>query len=38
VAEFFDIGQSRTLPWVRRPQAVALVAELADPERAGTRS
>jgi DNA invertase Pin-like site-specific DNA recombinase len=33
VAEFFDIGQSRTLVWARRPQAAALVAELADPER-----
>jgi site-specific DNA recombinase len=33
VAEFFDSGQSRTLPWPRRPQAAALVAALADPER-----
>jgi site-specific DNA recombinase len=33
VAEFFDSGQSRTLPWPRRPQAAALVAELADPDR-----
>jgi site-specific DNA recombinase len=33
VAEFFDIGQSRTLAWARRPQAAALVAELADPGR-----
>ena len=33
VAEFFDIGQSRTLAWARRPQAGALVAELADPDR-----
>jgi site-specific DNA recombinase len=33
VAEFFDIGQSRTLAWVRRPQAAALVAALADPDR-----
>jgi site-specific DNA recombinase len=33
VAEFFDSGQSRTLPWARRPQAVALVAQLADPDR-----
>jgi site-specific DNA recombinase len=32
-AEFFDIGESRTLPWARRPQAAALVAQLADPER-----
>jgi len=33
VAEFFDAGQSRTLPWARRPQAAALVAVLADPDR-----
>jgi len=33
VAEFFDIGQSRTLPWARRPQTAALVAALADPGR-----
>src|SRR6266702_7358799 len=33
VAEFFDIGQSRTLAWARRPQAAALVAALADPGR-----
>jgi site-specific DNA recombinase len=33
VAEFFDIGQSRTLAWARRPRAAALVAELADPDR-----
>ena len=33
VAEFFDVGQSRTLAWARRPQAAALVAELADPDR-----
>jgi DNA invertase Pin-like site-specific DNA recombinase len=33
VAEFFDIGQSRTLAWVRRPQAAALVAALVDPDR-----
>src|SRR5580704_6901110 len=32
-AEFFDSGESRTLPWARRPQAAALVAALADPER-----
>jgi site-specific DNA recombinase len=32
-AEFFDAGQSRTLPWARRPQAAALVAQLADPDR-----
>jgi site-specific DNA recombinase len=33
VVEFFDAGQSRTLPWARRPQAAALVAALADPDR-----
>ena len=32
-AEFFDTGESRELAWVRRPQAAALVAQLADPER-----
>ena len=31
--EFLDIGQSRTLVWSRRPQAAALVAALADPDR-----
>jgi site-specific DNA recombinase len=29
----FDTGYSRTLPWARRPQAAALVAALADPDR-----
>ena len=33
VAEFFDDGQSRTVAWGRRPQAAALVAQLADPNR-----
>ncbi|HUZ22760.1 MAG TPA: recombinase family protein [Streptosporangiaceae bacterium] len=33
VAEFFDAGQSRTLPWARRPEAAALVAAMADPDR-----
>ena len=33
VAEFFDIGYSRTLPWARRPQAAALVTALANPDR-----
>ncbi len=32
-AEFFDTAYSRTLPWARRPQAAALVAALADPDR-----
>jgi site-specific DNA recombinase len=29
VADFFDIGQSRSLPWARRPRAAALLAALA---------
>jgi hypothetical protein len=36
VAEFFDAGESR--PWARRPQAAALVAQLADRTGGGTRS
>ena len=32
-AEYFDSGQSRMLPWARRPQAAALVAAMADPGR-----
>jgi site-specific DNA recombinase len=32
-AEFFDAGQSRVLPWARRPQAAALLAAMADPGR-----
>ena len=33
VVEFFDAGQSRTVAWGRRPEAAALVAQLADPGR-----
>jgi site-specific DNA recombinase len=33
VAEFFDAGESRVLPWARRPRAAALVAAMADPDR-----
>jgi DNA invertase Pin-like site-specific DNA recombinase len=33
VIEFFDEGQSRSLPWSRRPQASALLAALRDPTR-----
>src|SRR6266568_308005 len=33
VAEYFDIGQSRSLPWARRPRAAQLLADLADPGR-----
>lgn len=32
-AEFFDAGQSRVLPWARRPQAAALLAAMADSDR-----
>jgi len=38
VAGFFDIGQSRVLPWALRPQAAALVAAMADPDAHSTRS
>lgn len=33
VAEFFDIGQSRSIPWKRRPEAEALLTRLRDPAR-----
>ncbi|GAA0739551.1 recombinase family protein [Dactylosporangium roseum] len=33
VAEYFDIGQSRSLPWPRRPRARLLLEALADPQR-----
>ena len=33
VAEFFDVGYSRRLPWAKRPQAAALLAALVGPER-----
>ena len=33
VAEYFDIGQSRSIPWRRRPQASALLRDLANPDR-----
>ena len=33
MAELFDVGESRTVAWARRPQAAALVAQLADPDR-----
>ena len=34
VAEYFDAGFSRRLPWADRPEAAALLAALADPDRA----
>jgi site-specific DNA recombinase len=33
VAEYFDAGQSRSVPWQRRPQANALLAQLKIPNR-----
>ncbi|CRK56783.1 Site-specific recombinase [Alloactinosynnema sp. L-07] len=33
VAEFFDIGQSRSVPWDRRHEAARLLAALKDPDR-----
>jgi DNA invertase Pin-like site-specific DNA recombinase len=33
VAEFFDVGTSRSLPWARRPQAAALLSAAKDPGR-----
>ena len=33
VAEYFDIGFSRSLPWKRRPQATALLDALRRPDR-----
>jgi len=33
VAEYFDIGQSRSLPWKRRPEAARLLKDLARKDR-----
>jgi DNA invertase Pin-like site-specific DNA recombinase len=33
VAEFCDVGESRSVAWGRRPQAAVVIAALADPER-----
>jgi hypothetical protein len=33
VAEYFDVGCSRRLPWPMRPQAGRLLADLASPDR-----
>ena len=33
VAQFFDIGQSRSLPWKRRPESLALLEAFKDPDR-----
>jgi site-specific DNA recombinase len=31
--EFFDVGQSRSLPWKRRPEASRLLDLVPDPDR-----
>ncbi|MFE0457920.1 hypothetical protein ACFW1A_01505 [Kitasatospora sp. NPDC058965] len=36
VAELFDVGHSRALPWARRPEAGALLAALTDPDPGGS--
>ncbi|WP_462187928.1 recombinase family protein, partial [Frankia sp. CcWB2] len=33
VAEYFDVGHSRSLPWKRRPQASLLLDALRNPDR-----
>jgi DNA invertase Pin-like site-specific DNA recombinase len=33
VTEFFDVGQSRSIPWKRRPEANALLIQLKNPDR-----
>ncbi|HEV8564610.1 MAG TPA: recombinase family protein [Actinomycetota bacterium] len=33
VPEFFDVGQSRSLPWKRRPEASRLLELLRSPDR-----
>jgi hypothetical protein len=33
VAEFFDVGQSRAVSWLRRPESARLLAALEDPDR-----
>lgn len=33
VADFFDIGYSRSVPWERRPESARLLAELKRPDR-----
>ncbi len=33
VAQFFDIGQSRSLPWKRRPESASLLEALKRPDR-----
>jgi site-specific DNA recombinase len=33
VAELFDVGYSRTVPWTKRPQAARLLEAVTDPDR-----
>ena len=33
VSEFFDVDKSRSVPWQRRPEATALLAQLGNPGR-----
>lgn len=33
VDEFFDVGQSRSIPWKRRPEAARLLATVKAPDR-----
>ena len=33
IAEYFDVGRSRALPWKRRPHAARLLTALRDPRR-----
>ncbi|WP_370219308.1 hypothetical protein [Kitasatospora sp. GAS1066B] len=33
MAQYFDVGHSLVVPWARRPEAAALVADLAYPRR-----
>ncbi len=35
-AQFFDVGQSRSLPWQRRPEASRLLSALRNPQRGFT--
>jgi hypothetical protein len=36
VTEFFDVGQSRSVPWERRDAASRLLGELRNPDRGWT--
>lgn len=38
VTKYFDLGQSRSLPWKRRPEAGRLLEDLANPAEVGRQS